>query len=176
MLAFFLAQLETDEERDLFTQYYVEHREDAIKVAMRYLRSHDLAEDAAQSGWQKLIENFQNFVQFDPQKRWPYIVSIMKTTAIDLLRKEKRLVTMEAADEPFTDAPVSARSDHEALVEMVRQLPEFYREVAERAFLGEQSNREIAKAMGLSESAVSRRKSKAVKHLRERMEKEGYDF
>ena len=174
MLALYLAMLETDAERESFARYYETYRDRAVAIARGILGSDSLAEDAAHNGWINLINKFPEFVQYSPQKQEGYLVSTMKHAAIDLIRKEGRLFSMEAADEPYTQTPISANSDYDALVEMIRQLPEAYRVPMEYSALG-YTNREIAKALGISDSSVSRRLAKARELILERRKREGYD-
>lgn len=174
MLVFYLSLLETEEDRALFETYFLQMEENALKITRRILNSQSLAEDAAQNGWMNLIKNFDRFVNINLQERPAYIVTIMKNAALDVLRKEKRFVSLEEWDGPMEFAPISEETSYRALVEIIKQLPEPHRTLLERSSILNQTNREIARELEVSESTVSRRLDKARALLKERLEMEGF--
>lgn len=127
MLAFYLSLLETDEDRALFMTYFNRHEQNMMKIVMKILRNQEMAEDAVQTGWLNLINNFEKFVHISMQEKDGYIVSIMKNAARDIMRRERRLVSLEEWDQPVDFKPVSAQSEVEALIALIRQLPEPHR-------------------------------------------------
>lgn len=176
MLAFYLSLLETDEDRALFMTYFNRHEQNMMKIVMKILRNQEMAEDAVQTGWLNLINNFEKFVHISMQEKDGYIVSIMKNAARDIMRRERRLVSLEEWDQPVDFKPVSAQSEVEALIALIRQLPEPHRTALECSAVLEMNNREIAKQEGVSEATISRRLDKARAMLKHYMKKEGYDL
>ena len=176
MLAFYLSLLETDEDRALFEFYFHQHEQNVLKIVMKILHNQAMAEDAVQSGWENLIKNFEKFVQISVQERDGYIVTIMKNAARNILRQEKRFVSLEEWDQPVNFEPVSARLEKDALIQLIRQLPDPYCSLLERSAVLKMSNREIAKQENVSEATISRRLDRARTMLRTRMKKEGFDF
>lgn len=176
MLAFYLSLLETDEDRALFEFYFHQHEQSVLKIVMKLLRNQAMAEDAVQNGWVNLIKNFEKFVQLSMQERDGYIVSIMKNAARDVLRQETRFVGLEDWNEPIRFEPVSAELEQEALIQLIRQLPDPYCSLLERSAVLNMSNREIAKQEHVSEATISRRLDRARAMLRAHMKKEGFDF
>lgn len=110
------------------------------------------------------------------QERDGYIVSIMKNAARDVLRQETRFVSLEDWNEPIRFEPVSAELEQEALIQLIRQLPDPYCSLLERSAVLNMSNREIAKQEHVSEATISRRLDRARAMLRAHMKKEGFDF
>jgi RNA polymerase sigma-70 factor (ECF subfamily) len=89
-----------------------------------------------------------------------------------MLRREKRKVEMEEARwEPAIPADEGA---FRALVELIRRMPEEYRQVLELRFVAEWGLAEIAEATGLTEGAVKTRVFRGRKLLIDRLRKEGY--
>ena len=74
----------------------------------------------------------------------------------------------------YPSAPVL---DYAALIEYIRRLPENYRAIMEMKLVLGYSDAEAAKHLGMTETAVSTRASRARKVLRKIVEKEsiGYD-
>ena len=71
----------------------------------------------------------------------------------------------------FPTHPVDA---YRYLVGLIRALPEGYRRVLELKCVEEESNREIARRLGLKESTVATRVLRGRALLAEALEKEGY--
>ena len=64
--------------------------------------------------------------------------------------------------------------DSASIVDVIRSMSETYRAVLEMRLVEERSTREIAAALGLSESAVDTRISRGRAMLAEKLRKEGY--
>lgn len=62
------------------------------------------------------------------------------------------------------------------LVSLIRSLPEDYRRILELKLVEEQSNREIARRLGMNESTVASRVMRGRAMLKERLEEEGYHY
>ena len=97
----------------------------------------------------------------------------MKNEARMILRKKERAVPLEESWEAV-DARAGDVSDYTALVELFASLPETYRQVLEMKALLGYTDREIARKLGISETAVSTRASRGRALLREILEKEGF--
>ena len=61
-------------------------------------------------------------------------------------------------------------------MELIRALPEGYRRILELKFVEEESNRSIARRLGLKESTVSTRIQRGRKLLLDAMERESYCY
>ena len=96
----------------------------------------------------------------------------MKNEATTILRKNKRIVQLENWDSFTVEA--EDITDYQELVHLFSSLPETYRAVLEMKFLLDYSGKEIAKRLGISESAVNTRISRGRVLLREIVEKEGF--
>ena len=105
----------------------------------------------------------------------PYIVTIVKNVSLNMLKKQKRLVlTDDWAAFEGAEAP-STEDGFGRLVALIRAMPETYRAALEMRFVLEMEYREIAKVLGISESAVANRVSRGRKLLIEKLKEEGYE-
>jgi RNA polymerase sigma-70 factor (ECF subfamily) len=89
----------------------------------------------------------------------PWFYAIASSRLIDVLRRERRVSAREVADDDLPDAGTdrgSARAeiDVEAVRKAVRSLPARQRAVIERLKFQDQSVRDVAGGLGMSESAV----------------------
>jgi RNA polymerase sigma-70 factor (ECF subfamily) len=111
---------------------------------------------------------------YDPQRPFaPWFYAIASSRMIDVLRREKRVTAREIAGDALPDArePAGSRRDEidaEAIRAAVAALPTRQRDVIEGLKFRDQSVREVAGRMGMSESAVkvtAHRGYRALKRL-----------
>lgn len=180
MLAFYLAMIDEEADRALFVEFYTRYRRRMYHMALSVLHSPEGADDAVQTAIAKILERHQEkFFEkirrsWDETMRWA--VLIVEHTALDMRRKEAHTVPLSED----WDAPARSDTEGEAayhhLRELVDRLPEIYRVVLDRKLILEWDNREIARALGLSENTVSTRVARGRKLLLELLREEGYDY
>ena len=103
-----------------------------------------------------------------------YAVTAAKNCALDILRSERRTTAFPEDWDP--PAREDGQEEYRYLISLIRSLPENYRRVLELKCVEEQTNREIARRLNITESTVSMRVLRGRAMLRERLEKEGYTY
>jgi len=169
MLAFLLNALESPGERRQFAALYEQYHDRMERIALHMLGNPHDAEDAVQNAFCQIIRHFDKLDEIPCEKRVFWIISIVQNEARMILRKRRRTVPLEDWDGP-EEADVS---NYQELVELFRHLPETYRAVMEMKFLLDCSDREIARRLGISETAVSTRVNRGRALLKKILEKEG---
>ena len=170
----FLSMLDTAEEQGKFTLLYEKYRYLMWYVAKDILKDRDLAEDAVQEAFLALTKHLDQVDEVDSPRTKRFLVTIAKSRAIDLLRREKRAEFTEYED-ALGDAPGSddtldtylQAESYERLVEAIRSLDEAYRVVMECRYLHELSEKETAAVLGLAEKTVNVRAYRARNKLKE---------
>lgn len=171
MLAFFLAALESDEDRELFVFIYEHYRARMEQTAIRILGLQSDAEDALQNTFMQVIRHFEKVYLIPREELIFWLISIVKNESLMILRKRKKEIQFENWD-LVTEIAEDVTSYNE-LVDLFRNLPETYRSVLEMKILLGYTDREIAEHLNISETAVSTRASRGRELLRKIMEKEG---
>ena len=166
MLSMLLAMLETEEDRERFLKLHGAYEKKLYAVAVRVL------EDAVQQTWLQLIRRWDRVSGLAWSETEGYLVTAVKNTAVDMLRKERREEALPEDWDP--PAPETGETDYRYLVSLIRALPESYRRVLELKCMEEESNREIARRLGLKESTVATRVLRGRTMLAAALEKEGY--
>ena len=164
MLIFLLTALESEEDRRKFTVIYEQHHTRLENVAMGMLKNQTDAEDAVQNAFMQIIRHFEKIYEIPCEELPFWLISIVK--------KRSRIVSLPEL-ESLTEA-AEAVSEYSELVELFRQLPDTYRAILEMKILFGYSVRDIAKRLGVSETAVSTRASRGRALLREIAEREGF--
>lgn len=172
MLAFLLSTLESNEDKEIFTKIYEQYRPLMERTATRILKEPSDIEDAVQNAFVQIICHFDKIYEI-PREELPFwIISIVKNEARAILRKNRRTVSLEDWD-GFAEH-IDDISGYTELVDLFTQLPKTYRSVLELKMLHGYTDKEIAKKVGISETAVSSRATRGRTLLREIVEKEGF--
>ena len=174
MLALYMTLLEDERDIPAFRRLYHTYHLGMLRMALRFFpKDQKAAEDAVHESFLKIIENFSKISEISCEELGPYVVTIVKNVSLNMLKKQKRLVltddwaAFEGAEEPS--------DGFGRLVALIRAMPETYRAVLEMRFVLEMEYREIAKALGISESAVASRVNRGRKLLIEKLKEEGYE-
>lgn len=179
MLAFYLSTLDDSGDKALFAQIYERYEWKMYAVALNILKEPRAAEDAVHDALVKIISHFETAKKYFYDSCLdlePWIVIIVKRTALDALKKGKYSGPFPEDWEPAGDDPTQALDGFDALVGLIRSMPEGYRAVLELRLVAEWSFQEIGKELGISASAAQVRYSRGLKLLQEKLRKEGYDY
>lgn len=150
--------------------YVTENRESHYRLAYSYVKNPDDALDVIQESICKAIHGAHTLKSPEFIKTWYYRIVI--NTALDLLRKQKKLVL--ADDEAFetlhavVDDPMEDYDLHQAL----ERLPGHYRTVVVLRYFEDLPLNDIAEVTGLPLSTVKTRLYKSLKMLRLELESE----
>lgn len=179
MLALYLSVLEEESDQPLFCKMYEAYRETAYKTARYFLQRHEEAEDAAMSSWMKVISAFPQAKKIFLNSRSEFrswLVIIVKHTAIDEQRRKKFTVEFpENWDAPSMEN-VEEQSQLNALIAIIRAMPEGYRAVLELRLVSGWSFPQIGHAVGLSADAARMCCNRGLELLREKLREEGYEY
>ena len=174
MLAIYLAMLETEADQRRFTRLYEAYEKTVYAVALRALGDPTRAEDAAQQAWFQLLRRWDRVSALPWDETEGYAVTAAKNCALDILRTERRTAAFPEDWDP--PAREEREDEYDYLVSLIRSLPEGYRRILELKLVEEQTNREIARRLGMNESTVAVRVMRGRTMLKERLEKEGYAY
>lgn len=172
MFPSFAFRLERDEDQTRFTRLYQRNQRQLHRLAARFLGPGPRAEDIVHDTFIKLIQNYSQLRSRSDGQLERWMMAVARNASLDVLRKEGRETELEAqAWEPAVPAD---QGEFEALVALIRSMPEDYRRVLELRFLAEWSLADIARELGLTEGAVKSRIFRGRKVLIDTLRKEGY--
>ena len=174
MLAIYLAMLETGEDQRRFMKLYNAYEKKLYAVALRVLEDPSKAEDAAQQTWFQLLKSWERVSALPWEETEGYVVTAAKNCALDILRADRRTAGFPEDWDP--PAREERQEEYDYLVSLIRALPEGYRRILELKCVEEQSNKEIARRLGVNESTVATRVKRGRAMLRQRLEEEGYVY
>lgn len=142
-------------------------------LARRIAGDDSLAEDVLQTSWIKILQSI-NQAYFDGPKACPWVSRIVTNTARDERREHRQrheVPYLEGKDRRRpADLLMQERQMLRLLREMIRLLPNTYRQVIELRIYEGFSTQQTADLLHVSRSNVSTRLNRAVKLLQKRID------
>jgi len=180
MLPVFISVIETPEDRDMMTDYYINNNKLLYYEASKYLKDPMDIEDVVLEALKNIIEQMDVFRQLTPVQRKNYGLVTVRNLTFMHKRKEKR----------FTAAPQNApgKTDRQKViahesdiqdVAMERMLMEQIweemdvqdRAVLEQKYILQWPDERIAEVLGIRTASLRMRLSRARKSLLARLKK-----
>lgn len=175
MLLFYLSLIETEEEKSKFEKLYYKYRKLMKYIALDILKEDWLAEDAVQEAFIRLTRHLNKIEEIDCHKTKSFIVIIIKSAAIDLLRTQVKHKS-ESFDllnniSDTTNLPENNLSVKE-IIKSINKLPDTYKDILELKVYHGFSNKEISDILDISAGAVRKRLERARKELSKFLEED----
>lgn len=150
-----------------FVDYVINNKENHYRLAFSYVKNVDDALDVVQESIYKAIATMDTLKNHGYLKTWFY--KILVNTALDLLRKRKKLVVVE--DEIILSCDTGTFNDCEDidLQKALDNLPVQYRSVVVLRFFEDLKIEEVAAILDENVNTIKTRLYKALKMLRIQM-------
>jgi len=169
-----------DGDRNAFSELVRIHSQGVLNVIYRMCGNMQVAEDAAQETFIQAWLRLQSYRPQSSLRNWLYRIAV--NTAINIMRKDKRILPGEIEDmnlrdsEPGPEALVASAERTEMVQEAVLTLPDASRAVLVlREFEG-LSYQEISESLEIPVGTVMSRLNYARKLLKERLEVKLFAF
>lgn len=174
VLSLYLAALESDGDKKQFRELYRRYHRVMERTALAVLHDPHDAEEAVQEAFLRVIENFSKIDEIPCKDLGGWLVIIVRNEAITILRRRRCHLPLE---EDWADFAGQSRDlpDYSSMVQLFARLPDTYRAVLEMKLVLGWSSAEIARRLGLTESAVNTRLSRGRALLRKIFEEEGIE-
>ena len=166
----YVQAIDRRDDKDLFTEIYMAYRRPMYSVARRYLKQQD-AEDAVHQAFLYMAENFEKFSAGVCPKTWSYIVKLVESRAIDILRQKAKCDTSEIYEQQLVSIPVPESASY--LTELILGLPERYRTALILRYTYGYEYSEIGSFLHISEATAQKLVSRARQKLEKICKEEG---
>jgi RNA polymerase sigma-70 factor (ECF subfamily) len=175
-----LSMIEDERERLKIADIYEKYRYKCFHVAFKIVKNNELAEDAVEDAFIEVIKQKDKILALNCSDLLPYVVTIVKSRAINILKKYKRVgdtpieefAEIIKSDDISVDEQVINKQGFEFLVSQIKNLDENYKIVFEMKYLHFMTNGEIAEELGLTKKNVEQRLYRAKLKLRGMLESE----
>lgn len=181
MLTFYLSLLDTEEERQSFTELYNSHRKTMFYIANEILGDRYLAEEVVHDCFLVIIENFQKFSQIRCHKTLGLIDVIVKRRAINILNRNKQIeqvlydentIDGNSTQQADTAEIVASNDTITRIIDAIQGMDEKYRAVLLLKYEYECSSKEAAAMLELPEATVRQHLHRGRTKLRELLAEE----
>lgn len=173
---FLMTLIDDDDDREQFERLYYKYNRIMYKAAMDILHSHELAEDALSTAFLNISRNFSNISSFPSAKIKNYCIIVIKNTAADILRKEKKFITdPETEYTEIADAEnIETISDYNLLKKAISSMSDKEQEILYLRCIMNMSFREIGNILNIKEGTARQRMAQARNSLMKRIKGEDY--
>ena len=173
MLPIYLAELDTQEEKDKFAELYEKYSRKMYNIALAILRNKEDAEDAVDITFHKLANNFTKISQNKIHNLDSYVVISIRNTSFSILDERRKKDSEINID---TNAPESYDSfsfegaDNDLLDFALSRLSDKSKDILSLYYYYGFKCNEIALQLGIKEDTARKRLEAARKALRKLME------
>lgn len=165
----------TPENSDKIKAIYELYEQPMYRIAFAVLKNSGLAEDAVSDAFIRIIDRLNRIKDPHSDKTKAYIVKIIKSTSINIYRKNKRTLTRETAiDESVMQISDSSQNIEENVMtrmenqnrrNLLKKLDETDRTIINLRYGNDLSWKEVAERTSMTESTARKRFERAKKKL-----------
>lgn len=179
MLAFYLSLIETQEDKRLFEQIYMDHRQNMFSYAKKLLGDEGYAEDIVHDVFLSIIKTGVDKIhEVDNENHlWNYLSTAVRNQCITFSKKHGIHIAQEPEYNDLLgrdlneDVPLQ-ESSYQFLVEIIRNMNPTYADVLYYSLVHEMNSVQIAKLLKLEPATVRQRISRGKKLLKEKLGKD----
>ena len=170
MLALYLSQVKSEDEKDKFEKIYLLYRGLMLSRAYDILRDRQLAEDAVHNAFLRILKNIKKLNDSQSPSTKSYVMVVLENVAKTMYAKRKKEKVYELSENIPEDFDVQRDTEikltAEAVAEKLTLLPDKYRDVLLLKFINGLNDKEIALSLGISDSAARKRLQRAREKLK----------
>ena len=150
---------------------YIKYRDRVFAVGFNYFRNSMDADDVVQETFLKLLRSNKDFESEEHLRNWIMKVAVNECKRVTLSSWFKRRESLEE----YADKLVFEEAGDRDLFDKVMRLPKNYRQVTHLFYYEGYSVKEIAGILGIRETTVTTRLSRARKKLKDQLKGEWED-
>ena len=183
MLPMIICAIETPEDRDLMTEFYLKHRAYLYAQAKKYLQNPQDAEDTVHDALVKLIDHMDVFRALQPIQQLVYARITVKHLACSLCRQQNRfdLVAFDetlhvpaAEEDGQPENILQSNQKKEKIRSIWQSLEGEERLLLEQKYILRWSDEELAKYLDIQPQSVRMRLTRAKRNVAHHMEALGF--
>lgn len=175
MLGFYLALLDTAEEKSRFEELYLLYRQDMYKTAYSILQDSFEAEDVVHEAFLIVIKKLDKISEIKCPRTHAFLIIIVKNLALKVYNERKKINTydidnIEMADSTDIEDEVISEIELSQLENILKQLPEDYYQIL---FLEQYMGftiKDISESLSITYENTKKRLQRAKSKLRKLIE------
>lgn len=177
MLSLFLALIDEESDKELFTRVYEQYQKQMYSVAYKILKDEQLSEDATHDVFIRIAINIKILRKVRVEAVRSYLLISARNAALDILKKRNKINTVNI-DNFFSLQDVKASDafdnlgEDKIIVSVLAQLPTTYTDVMYLRLVADLSDKEIAQYLNRNINTVRQQFKRGKKIFAELYEKE----
>lgn len=182
MIPIAIMMIEDENDREFIQRLFLQNERSMYVMAMSIVKEHNTACDMVSVSCIKMIEKKDYLRKIDVQKQMPYILSIVKNTALMYLRQRRNERIYMVADERTFDWTASSvdniddallvEAESQALRSAINRLKPRERDLLIMKYFSQMDDAEIARQLGISKNSVRYYLTVARRALKEELKGE----
>lgn len=176
MISAALAILETDEQRNILSEFYEKSHSRLYAIAYSKLHNKQSAEDAVQETFLRIVKYPERFFPLEDNKKHILSDIIIRNVSVDMIRKNSKISSEKISEELVDETQLSLEDSvlgelsRNELLDFIDTLPKLQKDVLTLRSSFGFSFSEIAASLGISETAARQRLFLARKAVRQFVE------
>ena len=166
MIPIAIMMIEDENDREFIQRLFLQNERSMYVMAMSIVKEHNTACDMVSVSCIKMIEKIDYLRKIDVQKQMPYILSIVKNTALMYLRQRRNERIYMVADERTFDWTASSVDN------IINRLKPRERDLLIMKYFSQMDDAEIARQLGISKNSVRYYLTVARRALKEELKGE----
>ena len=182
MLASCMALIDEPSDKEKFEEIYIRYKDMMYETAVSIIKNETEAEDIVQDSFFKIAKHISRFSEIDQKKTASFIFIIVRNTAFDYLRKEKRLDAVPYEDVDTPDKiimpefeRVISESGMGYVMDHIKSMDKIYTDAMNLRYIYGFTISEIAQLLGITPNNAEMRIYRARLMLREKLEGNGHE-
>ena len=183
MLPVIISAIESPEDRDLMTEFYLKSNSRLYAEARKYLSNPEDVEDVVLEALAKIIDKMDTFRALVPKQRMLYALTTVRNLSY-ILTKRKNLYTMipfetidyEIEADESTESIVEQKLRHEQIATLWQALDLEDRRLLEQKYILKWSDMELAEGLGIKTQSVRMRLTRAKRNIMAQLQKTGFQI
>lgn len=182
MIPIAIMMIEDENDREFIQRLFLQNERSMYVMAMSIVKEHNTACDMVSASCIKMIEKIDYLRKIDVQKQMPYILSIVKNTALMYLRQRRNEGIYMVADERTFDWTASSvdniddallvEAESQALRSAINRLKPRERDLLIMKYFSQMDDAEIARQLGINKNSVRYYLTVARRSLKEELKGE----
>ena len=168
VLPIYLAELDTQEEKDKFAELYEKYSRKMYNIALAILKNNEDAEDAVDITFHRLAHNFTKISQKSCNEIEGYIVISVRNISIDIYRKRNNELNKNdpLKESISVDSFLDKKIEQDSMREAIDKLSDRDQDIIYLCDFQQLSSKEAAVLLNISEGSVRARLHRARKRLK----------
>lgn len=185
MLPIIISSIESPQDRDLVTEFYLTYKDRLYSEALKYLHTPEDAEDMVNETLAKIIDKMDVFRDLNPYQRIVYAVTAVRNISYNLSNRNN-LFSMVSFDTLEVELPqesivlpetaVVRKLFNEQIWQVWSALQTDERMILEQKYILRWTDEELSKYLGIQTQSVRMRLTRAKRSILKQLKRRGIDL